>query len=177
MNMKEVKMETRPIHNGRILNVREDTVRLPDGSTALREVVEHNGGSCVAALTAEKQLLLVRQYRYGAGKVLWELPAGKLEKGEDPLVCATRELTEETGYTAGKITSLGILHPTPAYCEEVIYMYYATDLTAACQRLDEGEFLEVETVPFDRAVQMVVDGEITDAKTVIAILKLKEMQS
>lgn len=175
MNMEEIKIDSRPIHDGRILNVREDTVRLPDGSTALREVVEHNGGSCVAALTADHRLLLVRQYRYGAGKVLWELPAGKLEKGEDPLVCATRELTEETGYTAGQITSLGLLHPTPAYCQEIIYMYYATDLTATQQRLDEGEFLEVESVAFDKAVQMVMNGDITDAKTVIAILKLKEM--
>ncbi len=175
MNMEEIKIASRTIHHGRILNLREDTVRLPDGSEALREVIEHHGGSCVAALTEQRELLLVRQFRYGAGKVLWELPAGKLEQGEDPACCAARELTEETGYRARRLQSLGSLHPTPAYCQEVIYMYYADELESAQQQLDEGEFLEVSAVPFDTAVKMVMDGEITDAKTVIAILKLKEM--
>ncbi len=175
MNMEETKISRRDIHRGRILNVYEDTVRLADGSTALRELIEHYGGSCVAALDDQKQLLMVRQFRYGAGKELWELPAGKLEKGEDPMACATRELVEETGYRAGKMQSLGCLHPTPAYCQEVIYMYYATDLQKEAQRLDEGEFLEVAAIPFEQTVQMVMNGEITDAKTVIAILKLKEL--
>ncbi len=175
MNMEEIKISRREIHRGRILNVYEDTVRLADGSTALREVIEHFGGSCVAALDERNQLLMVRQFRYGAGKPLWELPAGKLEQGEDPMACATRELIEETGFRAGKWQSLGVLHPTPAYCQEVIYMYYATNLSADRQQLDEGEFLEVAAIPFERAVQMVMHGEITDAKTVIAILKLKEI--
>ncbi len=173
--MEEIKISSRSIHTGRILNVQEDTVQLPNGATALREVVDHNGGSCVAALTEQKELLLVRQFRYGAGKTLWELPAGKLEKGEDPKRCALRELEEETGFMAKHLEPLGYLYPTPAYCREIIYMYFAKALTPTAQHLDEDELLEVTAVPFDRAVQMVMHGEITDAKTVIAILKLKEI--
>ncbi|MBR4869141.1 MAG: NUDIX hydrolase [Clostridia bacterium] len=175
MSMDEIKISRREIHRGRILNLYEDTVRLSDGSTALREMIEHYGGSCVAALNEKGELLMVRQYRYGAGKELWELPAGKLEKGEDPVVCAARELAEETGYKATALHFLGCLHPVPAYCQEVIYMYYATELIPDRQHLDEGEFLEVATIPFEKAVQMVLNGEITDAKTVVAILKLKEI--
>ena len=175
MNMEEIKIQSRPIFGGRVFRVQEDTVRLSDGTTALREVVQHNGGSCVAAVTENKELLMVRQFRYGAGKVLWELPAGKLEVGEDPLVCAMRELEEETGYRTEQLHSLGCMHPTPAYCGEVIYMYYTTRLIPSAQHLDEGEFLQVEAVPFDRVLAMIMDGQITDAKTVIAILKLKEI--
>ncbi len=173
MNTTETKISSTPIYNGKILNVRKDTIRLPDGTTALREVVEHNGGACVIALTPQDQLLMVRQFRYGAGKALWELPAGKLEAGEDPALCAARELEEETGYRAEKILPFGILHPTPAYCQEVIYIYKAENLTQTNQHLDEGEFLEIAAIPFEQAVDMVRQGEITDAKTVIAILKLQ----
>ena len=162
-------------YNGRIINMRVDEAQLENGKTAIREVVEHSGGVCVAALDENNCLLMVRQFRYPYGEVLWEIPAGKREKGEDPLECGKRELEEETGYTAEKYTDLGKLYPTPAYVNEVIYMYYAETLTKTCQHLDEDEFLSVERVPFDDAVKMVMNGEIKDSKTQIAILKLKEL--
>ena len=162
-------------YNGKILNMRVDEVELENGKTAIREVVEHSGGVCVAALDEENRLLMVRQFRYPYGEVLLEIPAGKREKDENPLECGKRELEEETGYTAERFTDLGKLYPTPAYVDEVIYMYYAENLTKTHQHLDEDEFLSVERIPFDDAVKMVMNGEIRDAKTQVAILKLKEL--
>lgn len=162
-------------YNGKIINMRVDEAELENGKTATREVVEHSGGVCVAALDEENCLLMVRQFRYPYGEVLLEIPAGKREKGEDPIECGKRELEEETGYTAEKYTDLGKLYPTPAYVDEVIYMYYAENLSKTHQHLDEDEFLSVERVPFDDAVKMVMNGEIRDAKTQVAILKLKEL--
>ena len=162
-------------YNGKILNMRVDEVELENGKTAIREVVEHSGGVCVAALDEENRLLMVRQFRYPYGEVLLEIPAGKREKDENPLECGKRELEEETGYAAERFTDLGKLYPTPAYVDEVIYMYYAENLTKTHQHLDEDEFLSVERVPFDDAVKMVMNGEIRDAKTQVAILKLKEL--
>jgi ADP-ribose pyrophosphatase len=177
MNTEEIKIHSQSIYNGKILNIRKDTVRLPDGSTALREVVEHNGGACVLALNEKNEIFMVRQFRYGAGKPLWELPAGKLEKDENPALCAARELEEEIGYRAEKIIPFGILHPTPAYCQEIIHIYRAEGLIKSKQKLDDGEFLEVAAIPFEKALEMVYTGEITDAKTVIAILRLQGEKS
>ena len=162
-------------YNGRIINLRVDEAQLENGKTALREVVEHHGGVCVAALDEDGRLLMVRQFRYPYGEVLLEIPAGKLEKGEDPLECGKRELEEETGYVAEKFTDLGKLYPTPAYVTEVIHMYYAENLTKTAQHLDADEFLSVEHVPLADAVEMVMNGEIRDSKTQVAILKLKEL--
>ncbi len=162
-------------YNGKIINMRVDEAQLENGKTAIREVVEHSGGVCVAALDEQNRLLMVKQFRYPYGEVLLEIPAGKREKGEDPLDCGKRELEEETGYTAEKYTDLGKLYPTPAYVDEVIYMYYAENLSKTHQHLDEDEFLSVERIPFADAVKMVMNGEIRDAKTQVAILKLKEL--
>ena len=162
-------------YNGRIINLRVDEAELENGKTALREVVEHHGGVCVAALDEDGCLLMVRQFRYPYGEVLLEIPAGKLEKGENPLECGKRELEEETGYVAEKYTDLGKLYPTPAYVTEVIYMYYAETLTKTAQHLDADEFLSVEHIPLSDAVRMVMNGEIRDSKTQVAILKLKEL--
>ena len=162
-------------YNGRIINLRVDDVELENGKTTIREVVEHNGGVCVAALDENGCLLMVKQFRYPYGEVLLEIPAGKLEKGENPEQCGKRELEEETGYIPEKLTDLGKLYPTPAYLTEIIHMYYAENLAKTAQNLDEDEFLSVEHVPFSDAVQMVLNGEIRDAKTQVAILKLKEL--
>ncbi len=175
MNLKEQKINSTPLFQGRVLNLRRDTVSLPNGETAVREVIEHNGGACVAALTPKGELLMVRQYRYAAGELMWEIPAGKLEKGEDPILCAARELEEEAGYTAKELIPLGYFFPTPAYCQEKIYMYYAKELIPTKQHLDDDEFLEVAAIPFDKAVEMVNNGEIIDGKTGLAILKVKEL--
>ena len=172
MNLTERTLKQDYRYRGKIINLRVDEAELPNGNVAAREVVEHPGGVCVAALTDEKELLFVRQFRYPYGEVVLELPAGKRDKnGEDPLACGKRELLEETGATAADYTFLGTLYPTPGYCDEVIYLYLAKGLTFGEARPDEDEFLQVERIPLATAVQMVLDNEIADAKTQVAILK------
>lgn len=174
MNLEEKQLEKEYIYEGRIIKLRRDKALLPDGNTALREVVEHNGGVCVAALTNENEVLMVRQYRYPYSEVVLEIPAGKRDsKDEEPLLCGKRELKEETGARAEKFIFLGELYPTPGYCGEIIWMYAATGLTFGETEPDEDEFLTVEKVPLEKAVEMIMAGEIKDAKTQAAILKLK----
>jgi ADP-ribose pyrophosphatase len=162
--------------NGRIINLRVDEALLPDGTTAAREVVEHPGGVSVAALTEDDCLLFVRQFRYPYGEILLELPAGKRDPGEEPLQTGKRELKEETGFTATDYRSLGRMYPTPGYINEVIYMYLATGLVAGDAAPDEDEFLEVEKIPLADAVKMVMNGEITDAKTQAMVLKVHTLR-
>ena len=174
MNLEEKQIKAEYLYKGKIINVRPDEIELPDGSPAFREVVEHPGGVCVAALTDNDEVLFVRQYRYPYSEVILEIPAGKRDsKDEDPLECGKRELREETGATAENYIFLGELYPTPGYCGEVIYMFGATGLSFGEQDPDDDEFLEVEKIPLQKAVQMIMSGEIKDAKTGIAILKLK----
>ena len=173
MDLIEKKISSEEIFNGRILHVRRDTVRLPNGGESFREVVDHPGGVCVLALDSQNRALLVSQFRYPYEEVLRELPAGKLEYGEDPREAAIRELREETGATAGKFQSLGELYPSPGYCGEIIRMYLARELHFGETDLDEDEFLTLERVPFDQLVQEVMDGSIKDAKTMAAVLKTK----
>ena len=167
MNLNEQPLSADYKYRGRIINLRVDTALLPNGSSATREVVEHPGGVCVAALTEDGCLLFVRQFRYPYQKVLLELPAGKLDPGEDP-----RELREETGAEAARYESLGELYPSPGYCGEIIHLYAATGLTFGQMSPDEDEFLEVEKIPLEEAARMVLDNEIADAKTQAAVLKV-----
>ena len=141
MNLTEKTLSQEYKYNGRNLNLRVDEVELPGGHTSVREVVEHPGGVCIAALTDRKELLFVRQYRYPYGEALLELPAGKLEYGEDPLAAGKRELKEETGASAKEYTDLGKLYPSPGYCGEIIHMYLAAGLTFGEAAPDEDEFL------------------------------------
>ena len=171
-NLREEPLEQTYKFKGRIINLRVDQARLPNGRTASREVVEHPGGVCIAALTEQNELLFVRQFRYPYGEVLLELPAGKLDVGEDPLEAGKRELKEETGAAARDYTDLGKLYPSPGYCGEVIHMYMATGLSYGEMNPDEDEFLEVEKIPLKKAAQMVLDNEIRDAKTQAAVLKV-----
>lgn len=173
MELMEKRLSGETVFDGKIMHVRRDTVLLSDGTEAFREVVDHSGGVCVLALDDDDRVLLVRQFRYPHERVLREIPAGKLERGEDPFAAAQRELKEETGAVAGKWESLGEIYPTPAYCGEIIRMYLARELTFGASALDEGEFLEVERVDFDSIVKDVLAGEIRDAKTVAAVLKAK----
>ncbi len=174
MNLTEKQLNKEYIYKGKIINVRRDTALLPDGSEALREVVEHPGGVCVAALTDNNEILTVRQYRYPYSEIITEIPAGKRNSAdEDPLECGKRELREETGATAENYVFLGELYPTPGYCGEVIYMYAAKGLTFGAARPDEDEFVECEKIPLERIIEMIMAGEIKDAKTQAAILKLK----
>ena len=160
---------------GRIIKVLLDEVELENGKTAKREVVCHNGGVCVAALTEKDEILLVRQVRYPYKEVLLELPAGKLEKGEDPFEAAKRELEEECGLTADKYTSLGEFYPTVGYDTEIIYTWVATGLHETRMHLDADEFLTPDRVPLAQAYEMVMRGEIKDGKTIAGVLKLKAL--
>ena len=171
---KALSSETR--FEGRVFTVTVDKVELENGRTSTREVVHHHGGACIAALTDENEVYLVRQFRYAFGQELWELPAGKLEKGEDPFAAARRELGEECGLTAEHFVVLGPVYPTVGYCSEIIYCWAATGLAPCDMHLDEDEFLTPEKVPFDKAVEMVLSGEIRDGKTVAALLKIKALR-
>lgn len=177
MKLEEKTLNKNYIFNGKIINVRVDEALLPNGVTAKREVVEHPGGVCVAAVTDKDEILLVKQFRYPYGEVILEVPAGKRDrKDEDPLECGKRELREETGAVADEFISLGELYPTPGYCGEIIWLFAAKGLTFGETDPDDDEFVEVEKVPFQTAVEMVLNGEIKDAKTQTAILKLNELR-
>lgn len=176
MNLEEKQLSFEYKFKGRIINLRVDEALLPNGATASREIVEHNGGICIAPLTDNNELIFVKQYRCPYEEVILELPAGKRDNDEDPLEGAKRELKEETGATAAKFISLGQLYPTVAYCSEIIWLYLATELEFSEQNLDEDEFLSVTKIPLDIAAQMVLEGEIKDSKTQVAVLKIKMLK-
>ena len=177
MNLTEKQLTKEYIFKGKIINVRRDTALIPDGSTAIREVVEHNGGVCVIALTDNNEILFVKQFRYPYMEEVLEIPAGKRDSlNEDPLECGKRELKEETGATAKRFIDLGKLYPTPGYCGEIIWMFAALELDFGDCDPDDDEFLEISKIPLDKAVEMVMKGELKDAKTQTAILKLKYMR-
>lgn len=172
MNLEEKPLKQEYIYRGKVLTLRVDKALLPNGKTTTREVVEHNGGVCVVPLTPENEVLMVEQFRYPYGTPVLEIPAGKRDsKTEPPLDCGRRELREETGATAEHMTFLGELYPTPGYCGEIIYMYLAQGLTYGQTDPDEDEFLNLKKIPLQTAVQMVLNGEIKDAKTQTALLK------
>ena len=172
MNLTEQLLSRREIYHGRIIDVQVDTVSLPNGNTSTREVVRHPGGVGILALDGD-DVLLVRQYRYAFSRVLTEIPAGKREPGEEPSVTARRELKEEIGAEAEKWTELGALIASPGCYGETLYLYLAQELTFGATHPDEDEFLDVLRMPFDQAVEQCMRGELTDAKTVAALLKAK----
>ncbi len=175
MDFTEKTLSQEYKYKGRIINMRVDKVTLPDGNVASREVVEHNGGVCIVPLTEKNEILMVRQYRYPYSETVLEIPAGKRDGDEEPIVCGKRELLEETGAIAAEYKFLGKLYPSPGYCGEIIYMYAAKGLTFGNQHTDEDEFLEVEKIPLSVLVDMILSGEITDSKTQTAILKVNEL--
>lgn len=172
MDMTEKTLASREVYRGRIIRVREDTVLLPNGKEGRREVVEHPGGVGILALDGD-DVLLVRQYRYAFSRVLTEIPAGKREPGEEPSVTARRELKEEIGAEAEKWTELGALIASPGCYGETLYLYLAQELTFGATHPDEDEFLDALRMPFDQAVEQCMRGELTDAKTIAALLKAK----
>ena len=177
MDLTEKTVDSREVFKGRIIRVRLDTVRLPNGKKSTREVVEHPGGVAILAIDSEDRVLLVRQYRYPFERVLTEIPAGKREPGEPPFITAQRELQEEVGVTADTWTELGTLIPSPGCYGETLYLYMAQDLHFGATHPDEDEFLEPLRVPLDEAVRQCMDGTLTDAKTVAAILKGKILRA
>lgn len=173
MDLTERTLSSETIFDGRVLHIRRDIVQLPNGHSSVREVADHPGGVCILALDDQNNALLVHQFRYPFLSVLRELPAGKLEYGEDPAAAAVRELREETGAIAGELQSLGQILPTPGYCGEILHLYLTQNLTFGDTDPDEDEFLTLERIPFATLAEQVLSGEITDAKTAIAVLKAK----
>lgn len=175
MKLTETTVNKNYVYNGKIINVRRDDAALYDGKPCIREVVEHHGGVCVAALTEENELLFVRQFRYPYMEVVLELPAGKLEKDEDPFEAGKRELEEETGFVAAKYYDLGNFYPTPGYCGEIIHLYAASGLTPTQMNPDEDEYIEVEKIAVEKAVEMIMNNEIPDGKTQALVMRVAEM--
>ena len=172
MNLTEKTVRKNIVFEGKIIRVRVDDALLPDGRPCMREVVEHPGGAAVLYAEAGK-VLLVRQFRYAYGEELWEIPAGKLEKGEDPRLAAARELEEETGQSAGRLELWFVLYPTPGYTNEKIYIYRAYGAHAGHVHPDEDEFLTAAFYPVSDVLAMIERGEIRDAKTIIAVQSLR----
>ena len=170
--MRESCVASEEIFNGTILHVRKDTVALPDGQRATRELIRHIGAVCVIPVTENGDVIMERQYRYPLDRVILEIPAGKLDApDEDRLAAIQRELREETGYTADRWAELGPFHPAPAYSDEYITMYLAQGLHQGAQELDKDEFLDVCRIPLAELAEDVMAGRISDAKTQICILK------
>lgn len=171
-NLTEVKTGSQEIFDGVILHVFKDTVKLPNGNPATREVIRHVGAVGVIPVTDDGKVIVERQFRYPLNRVITEIPAGKLDSfTEDRLSAAKRELEEETGYTAKEWIDMGDYYPTPAYCDERITLYLAKGLALGQRHLDEDEFLNFEAVPLETLVEQIMDGTITDGKTQVAILK------
>ena len=174
MKLEETKISSQEIFNGVAIHLFKDEILLPNGHTGIREIIRHPGAVCVLPLTDDSDVIFVNQFRYALNKVTLEVPAGKLEKGEDPNEAALRELSEETGLTAKNIVHIGDLYTTPALIDEVIHMYIATDLTQGEQHLDYDEFVNTLKIPLSKAVDMVMNGEIKDSKTQTVILKAEK---
>lgn len=175
-NLIEKQINREEIFNGVVLHVVRDEVLLPNNTPSVREICLHNGAVAVIPILEDGRVIMERQFRYAHGKVILEIPAGKLDSADEPpLDAAIRELREETGAAASDITYLGSIIPSPALISEVIHLYLATGITFGERELDEDEFLDVELIHLDELYQMVMRGEITDGKTQIAILKAKEL--
>lgn len=177
MELYEEFVSREEIFHGRIIDLRVDTVRLPNGHLTTREVVDHPGGVAVVALDDADNVLTVRQYRYAFQTVLEEIPAGKLERGEDPRSAALRELAEETGATCDRLTPLGEIYASPGGFCEVLHLYLAEGLHFGAQHPDEDEFIEFERVPFAALLRRCLSGDIRDGKTVAGMLKVHALRT
>lgn len=171
--LEEKTIDTKRVYEGKIINLRVDTVLLPNGHETTREVVEHGGAACIVPVTEDGQIYMVRQFRYPFNEEVLEIPAGKMDPGEQRWDAANRELEEEIGHRATELTYLGEIRPSVAYLTEVIHMYMARGLVPTQQNLDDDEFLNVEKYPIDTLVDMIMQNELTDCKTIAAILKAK----
>ena len=170
--MDEITLRTERIYEGRIVKLDLLDVRLPDGKEAKRELITHPGAVAIVALDAAQNVLIVKQFRSAAQRVLWEIPAGTLHPGEPPHDCAVRELQEETGYFPGKLEHIGGIYPAPGYTTEFIHLFIATELSESKLEHDEDEFIEVERLSLPEAIAMIEDGRIADGKSTAGILRV-----
>jgi len=175
--LKETPKSSEKIFSGRLIDLYFDHIELPNGKSSTREWIKHPGAVCIVPILPDGNLCLIRQYRYGPRAEFIEIPAGKLDVGEDPLVCAKRELEEEIGYIAGKLTFLTNIHPAIGFSNEKMWVYLAEDLILSKQSLDQDEFLELYPIPLKKAIDLIYEGKITDVKTVIGILWLDKFLS
>ncbi len=169
-NVRTVRSEK--LYDGKVFDLRVDEIEYPSGNRGVREVAEHPGGAVIVPMLDQETCLLIRQFRYPVKGFLYELPAGKLDRDEEPERCAARELEEETGYAAGSLTRLTAIYTTPGFCTELLHIFLATGLRLlpSGQRLEEGENLTIEKVPMTRALAMIDHGDIVDAKTICGLL-------
>lgn len=177
MIFEEKTVSSEKVFEGKVIKLRVDKVAMPDDSLATREVVEHPGGVGIVAVNDKDEIFLVRQFRKPIEKVIYEIPAGKLDSGEPHRECGIRELSEETGMKAENFEYLGYIYPSPGFVDEVTHVYYATGLTQGETHPDDDEYLDVECMPLERAYEMVMNNEISDAKSVFGILKVWQMKS
>jgi len=161
--------KSKHIFTGKVLTINIDTVTLPNGFTVDLEIVRHPGAAAVVPLKDNGTIVLIKQFRHAAGGFIYEIPAGKLHVGEDPMHCAARELEEEIGYVAGRLELLTSILTAPGFTDEVIHIYKATGLTAGRQQLDRDEVLEVLEISFEEAIKMIKAGTIRDAKTIVGL--------
>jgi ADP-ribose pyrophosphatase len=173
--LNEETLSSEQVYDGKLLKVQRDTVRLPDGGTSVREYIRHPGASSIIALTPEREVVLLRQFRYPMHRAFIEFPAGKIDKGEEPFDTAKRELLEETGYVAQEWRELTTIHNAIGYADERIVLYLAEGLSLGTQKLDEHEFVEVFTAPLDELMAWIAAGEVTDVKTVIGAFFVQKL--
>jgi ADP-ribose pyrophosphatase len=160
------------VRHGRVFDITLENVSLPNGARIDMEVIRHPGAAAIAAMTDHREILMLRQYRHAVGAYWWEIPAGTFNGKEEPLVCAQRELAEETGYSARMWEPLGAVTPVPGYSDERIHLFLARELNQSAPHLDFDEIIEVHPLPLDRVVRMIVDGRIEDAKTITAVFRV-----
>ena len=175
-DLKENKISSTQIFSGKLIDLYLDNVRLPNGKQSTREWLDHPGAVCLVPILNNGDILLIRQFRYGPRDEFIEIPAGKLDKNEEPLKCGLRELEEETGYKSNKLTFLTNIHPAIGFSNEKMWMYLAEELELSEKKLDDDEFLELLPTPLNVALEWVFSGKITDVKTIIGIMWMKELK-
>ena len=175
-HLREHRTSSEDVYSGKFLHLKKDLVQLPDGKTTYREYLIHPGAVAIMPILSDGRILLERQFRYPVDAAMIEIPAGKLELGEDPLLCAQRELLEETGYSAKSWEFLGRIHPVISYSTEIIDIYLAKDLSLGERALDDGEFLDVFAATLDEMHAWIAEGKITDVKTIISVYHLERQR-
>ena len=168
MDMREKKLDGKVIFDGHVVKLEFDEVLCPNGNKSFREIVRHNGGAAILCVTPDDKILLEKQFRYAYDEVIYEIPAGKLEKGEDPYKAAIRELEEETGNKANELIHLTDIYPTCGYSSEVIHLYLALNTKPTQTHFDDDEIIETYEIPIEEVKEMILDGRIKDAKTIVA---------